>query len=225
MSDFDKSYPSILPSMELNAANFADKYQQQIKALIDQLRALCGKTLDLEGGHIYSDDAITDHYIAELRATALLQEIILNSGHGFDVETTLFVDNYHPEVHSLDVPAYLRIAKEQGLHFDKVLFEADMAQTASGYVQTLQDAGLTKMQNGNLCLITGEHLVKDDDTLSCGVLDATLSQHKLSSVDGAVIVLPHEYKSQQKNMKAIFKALQGLQNGNQGGQVWSFFTK
>lgn len=205
--------------------DFADKYKQEIATVIKQLRAFCHQAIDLEGGHIYSDEAINDHYVDQLRKTALLKDILMNSGHGFDVQTTLFIDNYHPTEHKLNVPAYKKVAEMQGLHFDQVFFEAAMVPQAQNHIQTLQAAGLTKPHDGTLALKTGEHLIKADDSLSCGVLDATLSKEKLQRAAAGVIVLPDEYKAQQKNMRAILKAIFAAQGEQPSGPICSFFTK
>lgn len=210
---------------ELTLGNFADKYKQEITAVIKQLRAFCGQAIDLEGGHIYSDESISEHYVGQLRKTALLKDILMNSGHGFDVETTLFVDNYHPTEHTLSIPSYLKMAAMQGLNFDHVFFEAAMVPQAEKHIQTLQAAGATKMHNDNLALKTGEHLIKADGSLSCGVLDATLSKTKLARVAAGVIVLPDEYKAQQRNMRAILKALFAAEKQPESGPICSFFTK
>lgn len=209
----------------LTLGNFADQYKQEIYAVIKQLRGFCGKTIDIEGGHIYSDDKITEHYAGQLRQTALLQDILANSGYGFDIQTTLFVDNYHPAEHTLNVAAYRKIASDQGLHFDQVMFEAAMVPEAEVHIQTLQEAGMTKIQNGNISLQSGEHLVKTDSSLSCGILDATLSKSKLERSAAGVIVLPNDYKSQQRNMRTILSAIFAATGETQSGPMCAFFTK
>ncbi len=209
----------------LTLGNFADKYKQEISALIKNLRAFCNQTLDLEGGHIYSDEEVTSNHIVQLRKTSLLKEILMNCGYGLDIETTLFIDNYHPSEHILDVVDYIKMAALQGLSFDNVFFEAEMSSAAELHIEDLKQAGFTKIHNGNLSLNTGEHLIKADSSLSCGILDATLSSEKLKRTSAGVIVLPNEYRGEQKNMKAILKALLKAGGDPSVNLFHSFFTK
>jgi hypothetical protein len=206
---------------ELTLFAFVELFKNQIVSLLNQL----GKKqhINMEGAHIYTDEIPAIMHFAQMKIAALLKEFLLNAEKGHSVSTMLFVDDYHPVQHVLDIDAYCVLAKQYGLEFDSVVLETAMVASAQHNHQKLQSAGKTKINNGYSVLSPGgQHLIKPDGELSCGLLDATLSVKKLESADAGVIVLPYDYKSEQKNMRTILKAL--LQLHGQPGVIHSFLT-
>lgn len=235
-------YPVMEQAQQFSVESFTVAYRQQITSLLHKIGSKSQK-INLEGGHIYSDEVPTLQHCIQLRIMAMFRDIIIAAGH--EVSTMLFVDNYHPTNHTLDVSEYVILASQFGVTFDEVVMEADLVSIAEQNHLLLVASGKTKMKEGISVLAkTGAHLKKSDGELSCGLLDATLSAKKLTKSDTGVIILPidndltepgsgylsadkaatpHEYKAQQKNMRNILQAL--LQIKGQQGAIHSFFTK
>lgn len=187
---------------------------QEIEPLIEKIKSSMDgpqSLLSLDGGHIYTDQAIDSSHLDGLAYTAQIQKHLTKQG--IPTQTHLLIDDYNvdPNKACFDSDQYLALAEKLGLQFDHVTYESSLVPLATQILQTLQQtqrviqgAGptLKAKTNGKPMLIkpNGDH--------SCSLLDATFTQQKgLHGANACLNVLPSEYKPQQKNLQRILDLL------------------
>jgi len=174
-------------------------------------------TVCIEAAHFYTSYTPEDIQVKCLEGARIggWYAQAFKSG-GFTVDTMLFVDDYNPQfedkpVGIVTVKQYLEQLEKVGFVPEKVVYESSLAQRAQEILEQLKKEGKCYEAKGEWTLSSNIELKKGEH-LSCALLDAVLTERKLQEADLVVNVLPAFWKSQQKNMTKVAKAI-GLDTG------------
>ncbi len=194
-------------------ASFELTYKHELAVLVSSLKTAKVRKLILEGGHIYGDEEPGEKHFSDMKLTGLLRAHLLQQG--FDVESLLMVDDFHPAENTLDVDAYKAAALAVGWPIDHLAFESEMAPLAEAMIETLRKLGKVAAQGDGLVLNDGRmsaHLLTPEKgELSCAILDSALSviKYRILKGQGVVNVLDRGLKGQQRNTRQIVRAVLG----------------
>lgn len=165
----------------------------------NDIRSVC-----IEAAHIYSDEKVNTEHLQSAKLGAELSKLL--DSEKVLVKNMLFIDDYHPKSHILNINEYLDMLVSQGFIPDLVVWEKDLALMATNLTYSLN--GQTQKEAGRISLIKPNlTLINADGELSCNILDATLYASKFSLFQLSITVLPATFKGQQKNVRKVLKAL------------------
>jgi len=77
---------------------------------------------NIEYAHIYSDEVFNDEHIESLNVLELILRILKNDNKSYNLN--LLVDEYHPEIKSLDIDDFLNKLKFRGYYPDFLYLES-----------------------------------------------------------------------------------------------------
>ena len=166
----------------------------------------------VEAGHIYVDESPNGQHCTSLKIGAIFADAI--SKVIPSVTKMLFVDDYNPEVSTLDLPEYLKTAAELGFAPDLIVREASLVEEAHRLVEKLGTNNATCVSSDGHTHTRQQNirLRYVNDRLSCCALDATLYVRKFRDYDFNLTILPGEstceYKKQQRNVRRLLRLLE-----------------
>ena len=197
---------------EKELALFGNQHGHQLSELVRGLVKTGVRKVALEGAHIYGDETPTTFHRDQMKTTGLLRAHLMEKG--LEVESLMFIDDFHPKEMTLNVESYVAQAAKHGWPIDRVFFESDMVPIADIMIETLR--GIQKaIPSGEGIVLPGRgetHLRRPDDGQhSCSVLDAafTVLKHSMVEAHGIINVLPKELKGQQTHTRKILRAFMG----------------
>lgn len=169
----------------------------------------------VEAGHIYTDESPTIRH--EIGAIVGKNVSNILEGLGVQVQRMLFVDDYHPTTHSLDLDSYQKLLAERGFVADKVVMESSLNDAAEDVITLLQDKSLIDVKKNGAIILKKTHKKEKDIVLrkspemggapACAALDTALYLKKSESTGVCVTILHDEWKEQQSGVKKVLKAL------------------
>lgn len=186
-----------------------EKFMQQLAALSDLLVRRQVKRACVEAGHIYVDEVPNGQHHMGLKIGGLFADAIAKVVPC--VTRMLFVDDYNPEVSTLDFQEYLKLAESLGFTPDLIVWEASLVESAHNFVEALGRADATVINSDGHTHTRHQNirLRYVDDRLSCCALDATLYARRFQDYDFNVTILPGEseceYKKQQRNVRRLLR--------------------
>jgi len=188
---------------------------QQLAAFSELLVKMKVKKVCVEAGHIYIDETPNDQHRLGLKIGRLFYEKLVTVIPC--VTRMLFVDDYNPEILTLNFPEYLKLAESLGFTPDVVVWEESLVKSAHNLVDGLNQAEATTISPDGHTHTRHQNirLRYVDDRLSCCALDAALYERRFRDYDFNVTILPGEseceYKKQQKNVRRLLR-LAGIEN-------------
>lgn len=94
----------------------------------------------VEFSHIYTNEAFSDEHRQSIQNLKKYLPKLSDE----DFQTCVFIDNYNSTEDLLDVSAFLRVLKSEGVQPDYYAFEADMAKYTDRLLAAIQDERLRK---------------------------------------------------------------------------------
>lgn len=160
----------------------------------------------VEAAHIYMDEVPGDeHDFSASLGAQLAKELELADCL---VTKMLFVDNINPNPleFTLDVNRYRDRLQQKGFAPDIVALEAALELSARNLLESLESSDIHR-KDDQVFLNHRNILLMDHNRPSCCLLDAAMYVAKLSIFELVITVLQGKYRSQQKKVRKILRAL------------------
>lgn len=174
-----------------------------------------GRSWDVEAAHIYTDEVPDIGHL--VGAYIGMQAANILKSYGIGVHRTLFIDNFHPNAHTLDIAKYIGLIEEHGFKPDRIVMESDLEREAlTRVIDPLKSANLSAMnKHGALVLPPpkrGREVVlvtspEKGSKVSCAALDAALYLKKADGAHVCVTILDAKWKREQINTRRVLRNL------------------
>lgn len=176
--------------------------------LVRHLQAKCVRSVVIEAGHIYANEAPGPAHFTACRVGASLCDELRAAG--IEARTMLYIDDYsnRHDGWTLDLKSYVRDITAEGFAPDVIVTESLVAALAADVVERLRRRGRLHRKGDALFVNGGRIRVAGKNApLSCELCEAGLIELKLRMAEWSVTILPSSYREQQKRARDVLMAL------------------